>query len=142
MSQTSPLQLEDLFFPIQEVRANPEHDIKGAPVHTHINQAVHVHTLDAGAGRFGVQITLSTAPDQSVNPPYFFTLDGFAVVVVDQQLDPVTAQALVHANGQMIVLGAMRERLLDLTSRAPWGRFMLSTMPITGSSFHRGDCHP
>jgi uncharacterized membrane protein len=31
-----------------------------------------------------------------------------------------------------VVVGAIRERLADLTSRAPWGRFLMGVVVLSG----------
>lgn len=125
-----PLQLEDIFFPIQEVRALAEHDPQGELRGTHILQTIEFQELDLATGRYGVVLEMAMDEEKSLNPPYSFRLQAFASFVINPEIDPVSAQALVQANGVMILVGAMRERLLELTSRAPWGRFLLNTQPI------------
>ncbi len=124
------LQLEDIFFPIQEVRAIAEHDPAGELRGTQITQSFEFQVLDQARQRYGVVLEISIDEEKSVNPPYSFKLQAFANFSVESSLDPVSALALIQANGAMILVGAVRERLLELTSRAPWGRFMLNTLPI------------
>lgn len=125
-----PLQLEDIFFPIQEVRARADHNPQGELGGTHIIQAFEFQALDVATQRYGVVLDMSIDEEKSVNPAYDFRLQGFATFWVHSSFDPVSAQAIVQANGLMILVGAMRERLLELTCRAPWGRFMLNTQPV------------
>ncbi len=131
MQNVQPLlQLEDIFFPIQEVRAVAEHDPAGELRGTQINQTIEFQVLDVAQQRYGVVLEISIDEEKSVNPPYNFKLQAFASFYVESSLDPVSAQALLQTNGVMILIGAVRERLLELTSRAPWGRFMLNTIPV------------
>ncbi len=125
-----PLQLDEMFFPVQEVRANPEHDPNGLRTDTQVNQSVNAFAIDEAAGRYGVTLEISTNRETSVNPPYFFVLHAYAAMRVDPPLDAATRQSMVHANGQTILVGAARERLLDLSARGPWGRFLLGTLPV------------
>lgn len=126
-----PLQLEELFFPLQEVRANPEHNPADERFGTNVDQMLHIHEIDVAEGRFGISLELNSNEETSVNPPYFFRLHAYAIVTVSPQIDPATQQSILQTNGQLILVGAARERLLDLTSRAPWGRFLLNTQPVT-----------
>lgn len=128
------LQLDELFFPVQEVRANPEHDPNGLRTDTQVNQSVNAFAIDEAAGRYGVTLEISTNRETSVNPPYFFVLHAYAAMRADPQLDVATRQFMVQANGQTILVGAARERLLDLSSRGPWGRALLGTLPIAVAS--------
>jgi hypothetical protein len=132
-----PLQLEDIFFPLQEVRALAEHDPQGELRGTHIIQSIEFQVLDAAAGRYGVVLDMTIDEEKSHNPPYCFRLQAFASFFISPEIDPISAQALVQTNGVMILIGAMRERLLELTSRAPWGRFLLNTQPI--QLLHQGE---
>ncbi len=124
-----PLQLEELFFPAPEVRACPAHDPQGETRGTTVKQSFDLLVLDASINSYGLLLDISSDDDKSVNPPYQFRLQAYARFVVAQTVDPVTAQAMVQANGAL-VLGALRERLPELTSRAPWGRFLLGTQGV------------
>lgn len=130
MQDQPPLQLEELFFPVQEVRANAAHSPQGEMHGTTIKQAFDLLVLDASTNGYGLLLDISSDDDKSVNPPYQFRLQAYARFVVAQTVDPVTAQAMVQANGALVLVGALRERLLELTSRAPWGRFLLGTQGV------------
>lgn len=125
-----PIRLEELFFPVQEVRANPSHNPNGNRRGTAISHSVSSQLIDEKENVFGVELELSTDVERSDNPPYFFELHAYGLVAIDPQLDPASARSLAHTNGQLMLVGAARERLLDLTSRAPWGRFVLSAVPV------------
>jgi len=120
-----PLRLEELFFPIQEVRANAEHDPQGERSGTNLKQSFSIQAIDGPPGTFGVDLVVECDREASVNPPYFFQLQVYAIMRLEAALDPAAAHALVATTGFSVVVGAARERLLELTSRAPWGRFMM-----------------
>jgi hypothetical protein len=82
-------------------------------------------------GRFGISLELNSNDETSINPPYMFRLHAYAIVTVSPQIDPATQQFILQTNGQLILVGAARERLLVLTCIAPWGRFLLNTQPVT-----------
>jgi hypothetical protein len=127
IASAPPVQLEELFFPVQEVRANPEYDPNGNLSDTQVDRSINVWALDEAADRYGVTLEIAIDKETSVNPPYFFALHAYATMRADPRLDAATRQSSVRADGQTILLGAARERLLDLTARGPWGRFLLGT---------------
>lgn len=119
------LALEELFFPEQVVRANSEHDPAGVKNGTRVNIRFRIHRLDDREARWGAGLEVTVDEAASDNPPYWFSLDLYAIFrwlgETAQPLDEVWLQQQIHP----VLEGAVRERLLDLTSRAPWGRFLL-----------------
>jgi len=130
MDKPLSLQLEELFFPVQEVRANPEHDTQGDRTGTNLRQSFSVQAVEGQAGLYGVELLIECDRDASRNPPYFFQLHVFALVRVEAALDPAAVQGIVTTTGFSVLVGAARERLLELTSRAPWGRFMMGVVQL------------
>lgn len=126
-----PLRLDELFFPLQEVRANPEHDPSGNRFGTQINHSTEATPIEGAPGTYGVSLNIESNRESSDNPPYLFALHAYAIIYIDPQIDPATQHAIALTNGQIILVGAVRERLLDLTSRAPWGRFLLAAIPLS-----------
>jgi len=65
-----------------------------------------------------------------VAPPYFFTINAFGVLTTDLEMtDQLRAPAT--GLGFDLLIGAIRERLATLTSRAPWGTSVLPLIPLT-----------
>jgi len=134
MDKPFPLQLDEVFFPVQEVRANPEHDPTGDRTGTRIKHVFNVQLVEGQPGVWGAELLIECDRDESLNPPYFFNLQAFAMVRVDQQLDLATAQSLATTTCFSVLIGATRERLLELTSRAPWGRFMMGIVQLVSQT--------
>lgn len=134
MDKPFPLQLDEVFFPVQEVRANPEHDPTGDRTGTRIKQVFNVQPIEGQVGLWGAELLIECDRDQSLNPPYFFNLQTFAMVRLDQQFDQATALSLVTTTCFSVLVGAARERLLELTSRAPWGRFMMGVVQLVNQT--------
>lgn len=130
MDTPFPLRLEELFFPIQEVRANSEHDPQGDRGATNLKQSFNVQPIDAQPGVYGVELIVECDRETSRNPPYFFQLQVYGIMRIDGLLDPAASLALVTSTGFSVLVGAARERLLELTSRAPWGRFMMGVVQL------------
>ncbi len=130
MDKPLPLQLEEIFFPVQQVHANPEHDPTGDRTGTKILNTFNVQQIEGQSGVWGAELVIECDRETSVNPPYFFKLQAFAMVRADNSLDNAGAQALATTITFSALVGAARERLMDLTSRAPWGRFMMGVMQL------------
>ena len=139
MDKPFPLQLEEIFFPVQEVQANPEHDLTGDRAGTKILNAFNVQQIEGQLGVWGAELIIECDRENSVNPPYFFKVQAYAMVRADPSLDMAGAQAITTTTCFSVLVGSARERLMDLTSRAPWGRFMmgvvqLQTLPISADA--------
>lgn len=127
-----PWQLDNYFFPNQEVRANPAHDPSGARVHTQLNPSFNIAAIEGRQNTVGVEVTIAVNESQSENPPYFFTISAFGVLSTHLEItDQSRAQAA--GIGVNLLLGAIRERLATLTARAPWGAFILGPIPLNFS---------
>jgi hypothetical protein len=71
--------------------------------------------------------------DESVNAPYHFVIEAYAIVAMDGSIgDEAADRAAANGVGMQVVVGAIRERLADLTSRAPWGRFLMGVVVLSG----------
>lgn len=125
-----PLRLERYFFTRQEVLANPEHQQTGKKDGSAIQSDVNVFAVDERPGAYGVEVTLRLDEDASENAPYSFCIQAFAVFVQSAELPPDQALQLAASTGLNMLIGAMRERLADLTGRGPWGAFMLNLVVI------------
>jgi len=126
------MRLENIFFPHQEVRANPAHDVEG---NRHGSQITLNHNISALEGRndaFGVEITISLDESSSENPPYFFTVSAFGIIALEKDIDSLEKndKQQIDIMATQILVGSIRERLTSMTSRAPWSGFTLGIIPI------------
>lgn len=123
-----PWQLENYFFTHQEVRANPDHDPDGNRRGSCISPLLNKTEIEGRPNAVGLEVSITLDESQSNNPPYFFTVTAFGVLVTDLEItDQLRDQAVVL--GIDLLIGAIRERVATLTSRAPWGAFVLGPIP-------------
>lgn len=116
-------QLERYFYPRQEVRANPLHD-KSQETKT-ASEIVFEIGKDPGIPRaLNVTCRLTIDLASSVNPPYDFALEVFGIFIGDRDIQDSDKIKLAHFEVPALV-GAIRERLAEMTSRAPWGPLTL-----------------
>jgi hypothetical protein len=129
---TSPsVRLDELFFPVQEIRAVPQHNPQGDRAGTQLKITQGAQRIEGRERRYGFNVALQSDDENSVNPPYVFRVEAYAVLsVLNSSLDGDAELAWVSQVAVSIVIGAIRERLADLTSRAPWGRFLINVVPI------------
>ena len=130
MDNPSSLQLEELFFPLQEVQANPAHNQQGERAGTQLHFTQQVAKIEGQPSKYALSVTVRSDNENSKNAPYTFVIEGYAVISVHGKLDAATEPALVLTTTFPIVVGAIRERLAELTSRAPWGRFLMNMIAL------------
>ncbi|MEI2782305.1 MAG: hypothetical protein V9H25_14010 [Candidatus Competibacter sp.] len=124
-----PWRLENYFFPHQEVRANLSHDPNGNRLGSQFTPSFSLVAIEGRTNAVGVEASVSLDEDKSDNPPYFFTISAFGILTTDlETTDDMRTQAASF--GINVLFGALRERLATLTSRAPWGTFVLGPVPF------------
>lgn len=131
MENTPQLQLEDLLFPLQEVRSNQGHDPAGDRAGTQLEFGQQLQRMEDQPGRYVLMVSVKTNNETSKNAPYQFAIEAYAVLNVKDAGDLAAEQALITANGFPMIMGAIRERIAHLTARAPWGRFLVNSIPLT-----------
>lgn len=131
MTENAQLLIEDLFFPVMEVRTLDKHDAKGDRTGTQLIYNQALQKLD-GESRYGVVVSVRTDDEKSINPPYKFMVEAYAIFSVSNAgTDELAISNFILDNGTPMVIGAIRERLADLTARSPWGRFLINTITLT-----------
>lgn len=128
---TNPLlQLEQYFFPHQEVRANPSYDPSGNRSGTHTAAKFNISRVEDRPNVVIVECILSLDESTSENPIYFFKLHVFGLFVAPDETPQDVMAGSAATMAIPMLIGAARERLAELTARAPWGPLLLGTIPI------------
>ena len=126
------LRFEDLMFPILEMRTNVKHDANGERAGTQLLVDQQLQKLEGADKRYGFAVSVSSDNKASVNPPYSFMVEAYAIIhAVDSTLDAEAEAKQVQANALSLVMGAIRERVSEMTARGPWGRFLINPTPLT-----------
>jgi preprotein translocase subunit SecB len=131
VENTPQLQLEELLFPLQEVRSNQGHSPAGDRAGTQLEFGQQLQKMEDQPGRYVLMVSVKTNNETSKNAPYQFGIEAYAVLNVTGAADEAAEQAMITANGFPMIMGAIRERLAQLTSRAPWGRFLVNSIPLS-----------
>ena len=126
-----PVTLERIFYPVQVVRALPNHDKDGDK---HSNATSLNRSIDAvltEKGKFALQLDIQIDLEKSVNPPYEIQLTAIGVFrVSDLSLGDIEMKQLVFDAGTTVLIGALRERIAMLTHSAPWGVFNINLIQV------------
>jgi hypothetical protein len=132
MTEPSRLSIDEMFFPMIELRTQNNHDVRGDRTGTVVKFGRNVQKMTNGSvGQWGLGMSVATDNETSRNPPYQFHVEAFAIVSIQgTALDGDEALKFIELHGAPLLMGAMRERLAELTARAPWGRFLLKPIPL------------
>jgi len=77
---------------------------------------------------------VSLDEENADNPPYFFDVTAFGIVVVDDGMPSDEAYRLACTTTPQTLIGAIREHLASITARGPWGAVFLGTKIMLQSS--------
>jgi hypothetical protein len=126
----SPFRLEELYFPVQELRALPSHDATGERQGTNTTLSQGVKPVDDAGQAYWFTLAVVSNDATSVNAPYSFRMEAAALFrCTDATLNSSEIARMLTAVAQPVVLGAVRERIAEMSSRAPWGRYLVDLVP-------------
>jgi len=124
------MRLENIFFPHQEVRAIPTHDINGEHHGSQISLDQDYSKIQGRDDAFGIEIIISLDEEKSVNPPYNFTISAFGIFSMNKKISDIEPElrTKIEVNARQMVIASIRERLSSITARGPWGGFMFGVI--------------
>lgn len=118
-----PLRLDEYFFPVFEVAANPEY-VQGTPDSGRLNVATHAGALEDGPGRYFARCDIESTAESAAGARYRLRVQCFGAFTAPS-LPADAAVALVQTAGATLLVGAAREAIAGITARAPWGALLL-----------------
>lgn len=129
MSQT-PLRLETYFFPKVQIEANPDYSPKDVPDEHDIQLNMNVGLLgsELEPTRFQLMLDIEKINAKTGTLPYRLSLEAVAFFTVDDKLKHPDIKRLVQVNGASMLYSSIRELVLMVTGRGPWGAFQLPTV--------------
>jgi preprotein translocase subunit SecB len=126
-----PVSLERYFFTTQSVIANPDHDINNGFTKFHLKIENNLSLLSELNNRYGIEVTVSLDKENSNNAPYDVNVTAFGVIeVIDDKIDQNEIDYLLKVSGPQMMIGVIRERIAEMTSRGPWPTAHLNFIPI------------
>lgn len=125
-----PLQLRQYFFTQIECNANPDYDPTGNTMGSKVDCKFAVNPVDGQADALGIELVAWLDAETSENSPYTFKISAYGVLNIAPGTPLEAAMQLAHLSGAQILVGAAREEIARITSRGPWGAFMLPIIPL------------
>ena len=121
----SPLQIERHFFTKVLIDANPAGKVGGA---NQLNCEVEVGTAEGDPKRFQVTMRLKILSVSGVEACYTGEIHAVGLFQVLDGWPEAERLKLVEINGAALLYGAIRELVINLTSRGPWPPIMLNSV--------------
>jgi len=121
----SPLQLNRHFFTKVQVEANPNGK---AEISNQLNCQLEVGQSADDAKEWQVIVRLKFESPSEGEACYTGEIHAVGLFRVVDNWPAENAPALVEANGAALLYGAIREMLLNLTTRGPWPPVQLNSM--------------
>jgi len=122
-----PLALEHHFFPHISISANPDYVATGKPLPTGVVSAkLNVSEADKTKNRFMAELHVSTQAAPEHGLPYSLDILCVCYATIKGELpEGVEARAVIADVGNQVLFPAVRELVLSLTARQPWGQFSI-----------------
>ena len=132
MADVSLLQIEEILYPTLEVRTNGSYNPQGEQGGTLVKFGRKVEKVQGRPGKYGLIVSMASDNEKSRNATYSFVIDAYALVSLGGA--PIEGEeatmTFLMQNGMPLVMGALRERLADVTARMPYGRFLINAVPL------------
>lgn len=139
----TPLQLEDSFLTVMEVRANPEFrspEEGGSVFRPAIEPQVQMARLKSEERRYQLTLTVESAPDsEKSEQPYNLHFQIVGQLVVDQAFEHEELDRLIAVNGASMLYSSLREVVLMMTGRCAWGPVQLPTVNFNQLDMEDGE---
>lgn len=133
----APLSLERYFYTRVHVDANREYGVDDlqAPAQE-VNIEVTVGMLKNGddSGLYQIVLAANNLTAKEGRLPYTIDAEVVGVFRLDDGFEHDNREHLLKVNGSSILYGALREYLLMLTGRGPWGEFQIPTISFLHES--------
>lgn len=139
--QADHFYLREYIFTEQKVLANPFFDENNGEI-TDLEIIININDNAKEDGIFYIQVNISTGsdqpPEEKTHCSYQFSISAFGRIELDlddikiEDIDLHGKDISYHAGitGAQILIGAIRERVADLTARGPWPTILIQTVGI------------
>lgn len=126
MNAKFPATPEEHVFPIVRIAANPSFKPPTAPLlDTEAKSEIRISPTPDNPRRFMVDLRVKVLPDDGQNLPYFIDVACLCFITVDEDVPEEAGSEVAATVGHLIMYPAVRELILSITSRQPWGGFSI-----------------
>ena len=124
-SKPHPITLDKVFFTRSVVIAIPEHmPVPDVVVQGPVNN-INVVKLEGEPGRYNAQMRAVMNPTAEKSSPYSIDMECIAELRADDTLTEEEAMRAINITAHSVLYGAIREAVVWITSRQPYGPLML-----------------
>lgn len=127
-----PVRLVTYFYPRVNLEANvdfnPKTDERNPDIRPKVEYVVLQHKDESTRWQIQIWLNFEPVPD-AYQLPYYLDVHVVGVFQVDEEIKTEDRPLLVFQNGAGILYSAIREYLLGMTARGPWGTI---TLPVMG----------
>ena len=122
-----PITLEQVLFVRSVVVAIPEYqpDPQALGLQEGPTNHINISPIDGQPGRFSATMRTTINPEMKKTSPYFIDMECTAILIANDSLTPEDALRGVTMTGHSVVYGAIREAVLWMTGRQPYGPLSL-----------------
>jgi preprotein translocase subunit SecB len=138
----SPLALQTHFFTKVAVEACPEACDAADDGDLSTSVEFQQHEEDSQKWLVNLGVCREKSSEEEGCPEYTFNVQIFGVFGVDEDYPAEKADKLVRANAPAMLYGAVREMLLNVTGRGPFGPCTLPTVSFIDEAERTSDSEP
>ncbi|MES2611502.1 MAG: hypothetical protein V4679_14745 [Pseudomonadota bacterium] len=120
-----PVDLETLFFTKCSVSAVPNHIESETKDSGEIANHIEIHPTDDTGRKWTAMMRTVVNAEKDPAWPYHVEMEAVAFLATDETLDEATARRGVLITAHNVLFGAIRENVLWITGRQPYGPLML-----------------
>lgn len=133
MTQTPPVNFEDHVFPIVRIAANPNFSPTKDPIiDGEVDSQLSINAVPDAHRRFMAELRVKLLPKDTENLPYFIDVVGITFLNVNDDVPDEAVNNTAAIAGHLILYPAIRELILSITSRQPWGKFSIGLSVLSG----------
>lgn len=116
---------EPHFFPLIRLEANPRYIGSDTPSEVSINSKLTVNLIPNSTTRFFCEQRVDVARKTSPDSPYYIDIACMVFITIGEEVLEEERQPAVARLAHMLLFPAIRELVLNLTARQPWGAFSI-----------------
>jgi len=126
MEKPHPISLNQLFFTRSVVIAIPEHEQKNNGELKHLPEnAINVQKIEDQPTHYLATMRTIVNNESDNVDPYFIDMECVGIFTVSTDLDDAEAQRAVTITAHSVLYGAIREAIIWITGRQPYGGLTL-----------------
>ncbi|PIV88172.1 MAG: hypothetical protein COW48_07510 [Hydrogenophilales bacterium CG17_big_fil_post_rev_8_21_14_2_50_63_12] len=128
-----PVTFGTTLFPEITIRANPDFKPDGPQhlVDAHLNSALNTQAIEGEDNQFFSELRVKLDPGSKANVPYYFDILCLLTLTISPEVPNEHRLSLANQAAHTIAFPAVRELILNLTARQPWGQFFIGLSVLT-----------